>query len=494
MEGRFGKIFKEFMSNESITSKRTVFNIIKVAASNILKLLAGVLVGFLLPKIIGVTDYGYYKIFTLYASYVGLLHFGFADGVYLKYGGKNFDELSKTSFRFYSLFLIVMELIISVVGAIISLFALSGDLRFIFMCLAVYLFTANIINFYQIISQITGRFNELSIRTVIQSVLTALAVVVLWFVKRYADVSISYMIYTAIYVGINLLLMLWYIFTYRDLTFGKQDRSDKKEIGEFVKLGFPLLFANLSSTLILNIDRQFVSVLFDTDTYAVYAFAYNMLGLITTALSAISTVIYPTLKRTDEGTLKGTYSRLIEIILILVFGCLVVYFPLCWFVNWFLPKYADSLPIFRIILPGLAISSAVTIVMHNYYKTFGKETNFFIKSIVVLALSAGANYAAYAMFKTTQAISIASIIVMLIWYVLIEIYFIKEHKVKWVKNFSYMLLAVAGFYLITWWDIWWAAMLIYIAFFLSITYAFYWKDINTLIRKIFKKEKQGEDV
>lgn len=494
MEGRLGKIFKEFMSNESITSKRTIFNIIKVAASNILKLLAGVLVGFLLPKIIGVTDYGYYKIFTLYASYVGLLHFGFADGVYLKYGGKNFDELSKTSFRFYSLFLIVIELIISVVGAIISLFALSGDLRFIFMCLAVYLFTANIINFYQIISQITGRFNELSIRTVIQSVLTALAVVVLWLVKRYADVSISYKIYTAIYVGINVLLMLWYIFTYRDLTFGKQDRSNKKEIWEFVKLGFPLLFANLSSTLILNIDRQFVSVLFDTDTYAVYAFAYNMLGLITTALSAISTVIYPTLKRTDEGTLKGTYSRLIEIILILVFGCLIVYFPLCWFVNWFLPKYADSLPIFRIILPGLAISSAVTIVMHNYYKTFGKETNFFIKSIVVLVLSAGANYAAYAIFKTTQAISIASIIVMLIWYVLIEIYFIKEHKVKWLKNFSYMLLTVAGFYLITWWDIWWAAMLIYIAFFLSVTYAFYWKDINTLTRKIFKREKQGEDV
>ena len=487
------------MSNESITSKRTIGNIFKVAASNILKLLAGVLVGFLLPKIIGVTDYGYYKIFTLYASYVGLLHFGFADGIYLKYGGKNYDELNKGSFRFYTLFLIGFELIITVIGAFISLFALSGDLKFIFICLAAYLLAANITNYYQIISQITGRFNELSIRTVIQSALTALAVVVLWLIKRFADVTVSYKIYTIIYVGINVVLTLWYIFTYRDLTFGKQDRSNKKELWEFIKIGFPLLIANLSSTLILNLDRQFVSILFDTDTYAVYAFAYNMLGLITTALSAISTVIYPTLKRTDENTLKGTYSRLIEIILILVFACLLVYFPLCWFVNWFLPKYADSLPIFRIILPGLAVSSAVTIVMHNYYKTFGKETSFFIKSIIVLVLSAGANYAAYAIFKTTQAISIASIIVMVLWYVLIEIYFIRQHKVKWVKNFIFMLLVAAGFYLITWWDIWWASMLIYFVFFVGITYAFYWKDINALMRKIFKKKikvnnSEGEGV
>ena len=209
------------------------------------------------------------KIFTLYASYVGLLHFGFADGIYLKYGGKNYDELNKKSFRFYTLFLIGLELIISVIGALISLFALSGDLRFIFICLAAYLLTANIINYYQIISQITGKFNELSIRTVIQSMLTALAVIVLWFIKRFADISISYKIYTTIYVGINAVLALWYIFTYRDLTFGEQEGSNKKEIWEFVKLGFPLLFANLSSTLILNIDRQFVSVLFDTDIYAV---------------------------------------------------------------------------------------------------------------------------------------------------------------------------------------------------------------------------------
>ena len=256
-------------------------------------------------------------------------------------------------------------------------------------------------------------------------------------------------------------------------------------------LGFPLMIANLSSALILSIDRQFVNVLFDTDTYAVYAFAYNMLALITTALSAISTVLYPMMKRSDENELKANYSKLIEIVLIVVFSCLLVYFPLCWFVNWFLPKYSESLVIFRIILPGLAISSATTIIMHNYYKTFGKNVQFFIKSLMILILSGVANYIAYSIFKTTISISIASIIVMAIWYFVIEEYFIRAFKIKWIKNVLYLVIMAVGFYLITMWNVWWASMLVYLAGLIIVTYLFYYKDLNLFLKKLFcKKENE----
>ena len=140
-----------------INSKKTAKNIIKVSLSNMIKLLAGVLVSFLLPRIIGVTDYGYYKTFTLYATYIGLLHFGFADGIYLKFGGKNYDELDRQSFRMYSFFLICLELFITLILTGISFFALKGDARFIILCLGVYAFSSNVANYYQIISQITNK-------------------------------------------------------------------------------------------------------------------------------------------------------------------------------------------------------------------------------------------------------------------------------------------------------------------------------------------------
>ena len=155
-------------------------------------------------------------------------------------------------------------------------------------------------------------------------------------------------------------------------------REEKSFI--LLKIGFPLLFANLCATLILTLDRQFVNILFDTSTYAVYAFAYNMLSLVTVATSAIATVLYPTLKRSTKESMVENYPRLIALMLLLVFAANAVYFPLCWFVKWFLPKYNDSLVIFRIIFPGLAISSAVTVVMHNYYKVLGKIYVIFLRA------------------------------------------------------------------------------------------------------------------
>ena len=43
--------------------KDTLKNILKVAFSNIFTVIAGVIVGFALPKMIGITNYGYYKTF-----------------------------------------------------------------------------------------------------------------------------------------------------------------------------------------------------------------------------------------------------------------------------------------------------------------------------------------------------------------------------------------------------------------------------------------------
>ena len=59
--------------------RKTVFNVVKITASNFIKLFSGVLVAFLVPKIMGIDDYGIYKTFTLYATYVGIFQVGFTD-------------------------------------------------------------------------------------------------------------------------------------------------------------------------------------------------------------------------------------------------------------------------------------------------------------------------------------------------------------------------------------------------------------------------------
>ena len=112
-------------------TKRTIKDILKIVISNLCVILSGVLTSFVLPKMIGVEDYGNYKIFSLYCTYVDLLQLGIMDGIYLYYGGKDYDELDKSRFRFYTKFFLVFQATVTAIMALICACFLKSDYRFI---------------------------------------------------------------------------------------------------------------------------------------------------------------------------------------------------------------------------------------------------------------------------------------------------------------------------------------------------------------------------
>lgn len=427
--------------------RNLIRNVSKVAISNLSTIISGVFVGLIIPKILTVDGYGYYKTFTLYASYLGLVSLGIIDGIVLKYGGLKYDELDKKMMRTVFPVYLIIHLI---VGGIILLYGFSfgGEYGFIFGSLGLYLIVINISSYFQQLSQITFRFQEYSARKIIQSVLNVLTIIILFMIYRKFG-FVSYKYYVASLIVVNAVLTLWYINTYKDIVFGeKYELIEKKRmIFSLIKNGFPLLFANLCATMILTIDRQFVNVLFDNTTYATYAFAYNMLALVTTATEAFSTVLYPSLKRKSKESIGNMYNILVTIVLIVIFFALVIYFPLVLIINSFLPNYISSLSIFQIIFPGLAISSIITIVMHNFYKTTNQNIYYFYKEIIVLLFSAVANGLAYLLFKSTYSISIASIFTMIFWFYIVEHSLKKEYKLDCKKNHFFMFLMIIVFYL-----------------------------------------------
>ena len=431
-------------------TKKTITSILSVTLSNLLTLVSGIFVGLLLPKIITVGDYGLYKTFTLYLTYAGFFSLGIIDGIVLDYGGYNLDQLDRPSFRSYFKWYAIIHSFFFGIIIVISLFFDNADYKFICIMLAVSMVANNFTGYFQQISQFTERFGEYSIRKIIQSGINIVAILALYMIKQNGG-NIDYKLYVIVFALTNVVLMCWYLITYRDIWVGKAApiRATGIQIKHLMLIGFPLLFANLCSTLILTLDRQFVNVLFDNDTYAIYAFAYNLLSLVTVATSAVSTVLYPLLKRTSEDVLKENYQLISRLVLITIFLAISAYFPLCILIDSFLPKYHDSLQIFRIIFPGLAISTSVTVVMHNYYKTLGKNLIYFKKSIVVLLISAFANIVAYYGFHTTQAISIASIVTMVIWYCTSEQYFVKAYSIKRARTLSYLLTMMCLFYIVS---------------------------------------------
>ena len=465
-------------------------SIFGVAISNVVSIIGGIIVGLLLPKILPVEDYGWYKTFTLYTAYIGFVSLGIIDGIVLKYGGKDYDEIERPLFRSFFSWYSIIHFGFCILTFIGAAFIRDANYRFILVSLGIYTIIANYSGYFQQISQITQRFHEYTTRKIISSVLKILNVglLFLWAALGFPP---TYRIFLIIFISTEFLVTAWYVYTYRDIALGNKLSlgSTKKEIIELSITGFPLLFANLCSSLILSLDRQFVSILFDTQTYAKYAFAYNMLSLVTVATSAVSTVLYPTLKRTTKDNMKKNYGALVGIISIIVFGAIIVYYPLCLFVEWFLPHYVESLPIFRIVFPGLALSSSITVIMHNYYKAEGKNIIYFRKSIIVLLVSAIANAIAYYTFHTTISISVASIITMVFWYVYVEWYFIKNYHYNAIRNMLYVGTMMIAFYCASSVSNYYIGFGVYCIAYIIITYAIQKNRIMVDLKNILANEK-----
>ena len=469
-------------------------NVLVVLISNLFSVVSGVLVGFLIPKALGVSEYGYYKTFTLYCSYLGILHFGFIDGIYLKFAGKKYEELDKRQFRTFTRFLFALESVVTLILVGVSFLFFNTEYFLVFLFVSLNVLATNFITYFEFISQITMRFKRMTLRNVIRCSLNIVSVSVLFALYTFRGVTIYNSVYVSIVLAVNYVLAIWYVVSYRQIVFGERTgfRAEKDTLFYFFKVGIPLLLSNLVAQLIFVVDQQFVNLAFDNETYSVYAFAYNMISLITIATGAISTVLYPTLKTIDEKSITKNYAKINSLLLSFVGFCLIAYYPLVLIVRRFLPSYGDSLPTFLIILPGVLISSSISVIKYNCYKTFGKINNYFIKSVVALALAVVADLVVYRVFGDTRSISIVSIFVLLFWYVLVELYFVRAYRVGWVGNLLYVLLILAAFYGISFLQNVYLGAGAYLLAYACITLCVFFPEVKDLFGRL-KRKKQGAD-
>lgn len=432
----------------NLTFIKNVFN---VFMSNITIIFSGVVNGLLLPKLLGVTDYGFYKIFNLYITYVVFFDFGITNGVYLLYGGYRIIDLPKERFRlFFRVLLIIQILIASIVG-IAAILLLEGEYVFIFIMTAIYLLGNNIANYFEKIAIMTGDFGPAIRRNITKSLLTIVITALLYVAIR-LDLGIRYYrIYTILFVLLYSFLAFQYAYTYKSLIFGNscELKDEKDSIIKLACAGITLLLADMAANLILTIDRQFVSLLFDVDTYSVYSFAYSMLRIVILAVSAVSAVIYPSLKRMSLEQMKNSYGYSLALVGMVSFGSLLLYYPLCIFVQWFLPNYSASLPVFRVLFPSITIHSIISIVIINHYKALQKQKIYFNVSLFVLFFSLVSNLIAYLLTKSAIGFSVASVISMAVWYVLSEYYILRKYNIKSIKDMTYLALCTFVFYIVS---------------------------------------------
>ena len=79
--------------SRSISGKRLLKNVSLSIAAQVVSLFVAFILNLIVPKFISEYDYAYWQTYVLYASYVGILHFGILDGIVLRYSQFDYDEL-----------------------------------------------------------------------------------------------------------------------------------------------------------------------------------------------------------------------------------------------------------------------------------------------------------------------------------------------------------------------------------------------------------------
>ena len=145
------KIKEEKVYNVNITEKGLMY----VLIANFINLGFNLITNFVLPKELSVESYATIKTFQLYVSYAGLFHFGFVDGMYLKYGGKNVQDIRGEDLRTNLSTLRFFEIAVTIICAFVAVVLKQEVLAFF----ALSILPLNLANYFKQLYQATGEFS-----------------------------------------------------------------------------------------------------------------------------------------------------------------------------------------------------------------------------------------------------------------------------------------------------------------------------------------------
>lgn len=300
------------------------------------------------------------------------LHFGWEDGIYLRYAGKSFAELDEKIFagQFYGI--IALQIILAVLITIISPFFIDDPIKKVALTCAVWLAPfVNFTNLCNFIMQITNRIKDYAKFLLSERIIFFLGVVFFLLILRKNE--FRYMYYAKLISETGLTLIGLYLCRSLLKPRFQSFKNTIKETKENLTVGSKLLMANIASLLIIGIVRYGISVGWDVSTFGKVSLTLGISNFLMVFINSISVVFFPIIKRMDEEKRADIYLTIRNILDIILFAALLSYYPLKCILAWWLPKYADSLIYMSILFPVCVFASKISLLINTYLKSMRKE-------------------------------------------------------------------------------------------------------------------------
>lgn len=361
---------------------RLLKNISYTLFSNILSMFVSSLIVLLIPKFIGVYQYGMWQIFTFYIGYVGVLHLGWADGLFLRRGGQQLDSFNHIEIKTESILYVLFNVLVACVIGVIGLFS-SGQFRFIFEAYSFAIVIVNFRTWITMILQATGNFKKFSINLTVQSLiyLTLILLILLLRITSYKSMVVAFLIS-------QLATCISGLYQIKDAIFveGFDFRTAIREAKLNLISGSKLMIANFTSLLVLGVVRLGIQLNWSVETFGRISLVLTIANLLMVFINAISLVLFPSLRRTTQGT-RSVYLGLRNVLMPVLFLLMIAYFPIRILVPIWLPQYASVSKYISILMPMMVYQGKFEILSNTFMKNLRMESSLLFINIVTLIVS-----------------------------------------------------------------------------------------------------------
>lgn len=370
-----------------MNNKQKIFatNFKHAFSANLISILVSVISIILIPKLIGVTEYGYWQLYLFYASYVGFFHFGLADGVYLKYGGCPYEELNKPLLTSQFWILTAFEVMFSISIGIYALFMFPEENKsFVIFMVALNLLLALPKTLLSFILQSSNRIREYARITAMEKISYAVLIGIMLTVG-----FCNYRVLIEIDLIAKIMALMIAILYCKDIVIGEPVslKIGLLEAFDNICVGIKLMFANIASMLIIGIVRFGIEQKWDIETFGKISLTLSISNMLMVFINTIGIVLYPLLRNTPVERLPIMYVKMRNLLMFPLGMMLIGYYPAKCIFTLLLPQYSDALPYMALLFPICLFESKMAMLINTYFKTLRKEKMMMIINWTTVVLS-----------------------------------------------------------------------------------------------------------
>jgi len=378
--------------------------------SNVISLGISVVLTLIIPKVVGVESYGYWQLYLFYASYIGFLHLGWNDGLYLKYGGQKYADLDHSLIggEFY-LQLAFQVLISGLIFICSTIIPMDENKRYICRMLAIAIPLTNAKCMLSYILQASNRIIEYAKVTILDRMMLLVLILLVFSINKnyqmviWADVS-----------GRLISFILAMLYCKEIIVLPKRvNKRVLRDSFDNIGIGCKLMLANILSTLILGIIRGGIESGWPIETFGEVSLTLNLSHLILTFVNSVGVVIYPILKQASKELVNSSFVSINECITFFLLAILIIYPILEALMLYWLPNYSASIEYMSILLPVCVFESKTSLLINTYYKIFRYEKKLLLINLFCFLVSLLGTYICVQLHNLRLIVTLILVVLML---------------------------------------------------------------------------------